>query len=159
MIDDTDRIEFAPYGPDRFPEHTPFARRGYLFTIPGSFPADTPAHTNVTNWEMAVYRAHGEWEVREVNGLRRVWGTGARFYKRDRAPVFDLVGTLEFEAVSEDRRVLDALAHARAHQDATPGVRLGAVRGAAAGPRLRLAELAAGRPRPAQARDAGPAAL
>ncbi|WP_327725019.1 Tn3 family transposase [Streptomyces europaeiscabiei] len=43
----------------------------------------------------------------------------ARFYKRDRAPMFDLVGTLEFEAVSEDRRVLDALAHARAHQNAT----------------------------------------
>ncbi|MEV8061815.1 Tn3 family transposase [Streptomyces antimycoticus] len=43
----------------------------------------------------------------------------ARFYKRDRAPMFDLVGTLEFEAVSEDRRVLDALAHARAHQSAT----------------------------------------
>ena len=32
----------------------------------------------------------------------------ARFSKRDRAPMFDLVGTLEFEAVSEDRRVLDA---------------------------------------------------
>ncbi|MEU9056436.1 Tn3 family transposase [Streptomyces sp. NPDC048384] len=43
----------------------------------------------------------------------------ARFYKRDRAPMFDLVGTLEFEAVSEDRRVLDALAHAGAHQSAT----------------------------------------
>ncbi|MGJ3561793.1 hypothetical protein ACR6C2_40270 [Streptomyces sp. INA 01156] len=43
----------------------------------------------------------------------------ARFYKRDRAPMFDLVGTLEFEAVSEDRRVLDALAHARVHQSAT----------------------------------------
>ncbi|MFD3658708.1 Tn3 family transposase [Streptomyces sp. NPDC058620] len=43
----------------------------------------------------------------------------ARFYKRDRAPMFDLIGTLEFEAVSEDRRVLDALEHARAHQSAT----------------------------------------
>lgn len=43
----------------------------------------------------------------------------ARFYKRDRAPMFDLVGTLEFEAVSEDRRVLDALGHARAHQSTT----------------------------------------
>jgi hypothetical protein len=43
----------------------------------------------------------------------------ARFYKRDRAPMFDLVGTPAFEAVSEDRRVLDALAHARAHQSAT----------------------------------------
>ncbi|WP_411152436.1 hypothetical protein [Streptomyces sp. A30] len=43
----------------------------------------------------------------------------ARFYKRGRAPVFDLVGTLEFEAVSEDRRMPDALAHARAHQNAT----------------------------------------
>ncbi|MET7550253.1 hypothetical protein ABZS95_38455 [Streptomyces sp. NPDC005479] len=46
----------------------------------------------------------------------------ARFYKLDRAPVFDLVGRLEFEAVSEDRRVVDALAHARAHQCATPAV-------------------------------------
>ncbi|MFD7106014.1 Tn3 family transposase [Streptomyces celluloflavus] len=43
----------------------------------------------------------------------------ARFHKRDRAPMPDWVGTPEFAAVSEDRRVLDALAHARAHQSAT----------------------------------------
>ncbi|WP_439082090.1 hypothetical protein [Streptomyces sp. WL006] len=68
--------KFTAYGPDRFAEHMPFARRGYTFTVPGDFPEDTPAHTNVRDWEMAVYRARGEWEVRDVSGDRRVWGTG-----------------------------------------------------------------------------------
>ncbi|MFD9422271.1 MULTISPECIES: hypothetical protein [unclassified Streptomyces] len=68
--------KFTAYGPDRFAEHVPFARRGYLFTVPGSVPEDTPAHTNLPDWEMAVYRTRGEWEVRDVNGDRRVWGTG-----------------------------------------------------------------------------------
>ncbi|WP_086779519.1 hypothetical protein [Streptomyces griseus] len=68
--------KFTPYGPDLFAEHMPFARRGYLFTVPGEFPEDTPAHTNVPDWEMVVYRTRGEWEVRDVNGHRRVWGTG-----------------------------------------------------------------------------------
>ncbi|MGK3111431.1 MULTISPECIES: hypothetical protein [Streptomyces] len=36
----------------------------------------------------------------------------AHFCKRDRAPMFELVGTLEFEAVSGGRRVLDTLGHA-----------------------------------------------
>ncbi|MEU6928967.1 hypothetical protein AB0A05_07365 [Streptomyces sp. NPDC046374] len=69
-------VQFSTYGPERFAEHLPFARRGYLFTVPGGFPEDTPAHTNVTDWEMATYRARGEWEVRDINGERRVWGTG-----------------------------------------------------------------------------------
>ncbi|GGZ23445.1 hypothetical protein GCM10010387_15770 [Streptomyces inusitatus] len=69
-------VQFRPYGPDRFAAHLPFGRVGHLFTVPGSFPADTPAHTNVTDWEMATYRSYGEWEVRDVNGNRRVWGTG-----------------------------------------------------------------------------------
>lgn len=69
-------VEFTAYGPERFAAHLPFARRGYLFTAPGTWPDDTPAHTNVTDWEMAVYRAHGEWEVRDVDGNRKVWGTG-----------------------------------------------------------------------------------
>ncbi|MFI1890782.1 Tn3 family transposase [Streptomyces jumonjinensis] len=37
---------------------------------------------------------------------------------RDRAVIFDLAGKLEFTATSEDRRVLDALAHAQRHQAA-----------------------------------------
>ncbi|MGM9440424.1 Tn3 family transposase [Streptomyces murinus] len=37
---------------------------------------------------------------------------------RDRALMFDLSGKLEFAATSEDRTVLDALAHARRHQAA-----------------------------------------
>ncbi|MFE4424718.1 DUF4158 domain-containing protein [Streptomyces sp. NPDC056817] len=37
---------------------------------------------------------------------------------RDRALMFDLSGKLEFAATSEDRTVLDALAHARRHQGA-----------------------------------------
>ncbi|WP_228994689.1 hypothetical protein [Streptomyces sp. DH8] len=68
--------KFTAYGPDRFAEHLPFARRGYLFTVPGTFPEDTPAHTNASDLEVAVYRARGEWEVRDVTGTRRVWGTG-----------------------------------------------------------------------------------
>lgn len=70
-------VQFRPYGPDRFPGFTPFAERGYLFTLPGSFPEDTPAHTNVTDWEMAVYRTDDGWEVRDVDGHRKQWGTGA----------------------------------------------------------------------------------
>ncbi|MFD3978278.1 hypothetical protein ACFWR6_06795 [Streptomyces griseus] len=68
--------KFTAYGPDRFAEHMPVARRGYTFTVPGNFPEDTPARTNVRDWEMAVYRIRGEWEVRDVSGDRRVWGTG-----------------------------------------------------------------------------------
>ncbi|MDX3345914.1 hypothetical protein PV387_03540 [Streptomyces sp. ME02-6987-2C] len=71
-----DDVQFTPYDHTRFPAHLPFGRCGYLFTVPGDFPEDTPAHTKVTDCEMAVYRALGEWEVRDVNGIRRVWGTG-----------------------------------------------------------------------------------
>ncbi|HEY8983368.1 MAG TPA: hypothetical protein VIU15_27790 [Streptomyces sp.] len=76
MTDSTDQIQYTPYGPDRFPSHLPFARRGYLFTVPGEFPQDTPGYINPTDWEMAVYRKHGEWEVRDVNRERRIWGFG-----------------------------------------------------------------------------------
>ena len=78
MRDDylTGNVHLAIYGPGRFPKGLPFAENGYLFTVPGDFPEDTPAHTNVTDWEMAVYRTKDdpdEWEVRDANGQRRVW--------------------------------------------------------------------------------------
>jgi hypothetical protein len=38
-----------------------------------------------------------------------------QFFKPDRPTMFALCGTLEFEATSQDRRVLDALDHALAH--------------------------------------------
>ncbi|MFF4391461.1 hypothetical protein ACFY0G_32435 [Streptomyces sp. NPDC001552] len=79
-MDCNDSSQYKPYGPGRFAPHLPFASRGYLFTLPGSFPEDVPAALNVTDWTMAVYRTHsrarGDWEVRDVNGDRRVWGTG-----------------------------------------------------------------------------------
>ncbi|MEU6594273.1 hypothetical protein ABZ923_34565 [Streptomyces sp. NPDC046881] len=80
MNDDflTGDVHLAIYGPDRFSKATPFAENGYLFTVPGTFPEDTPAHTNVVNQEMAVYRTKDdpdEWEVRDVDGDRRVWST------------------------------------------------------------------------------------
>ncbi|MEC3995180.1 hypothetical protein VSR01_17225 [Actinacidiphila sp. DG2A-62] len=76
----TDQAQYDAYGPERFAAHLPFGRIGYLFTVPGDFPEDTPTHTNVTDWEMAVYRT-GEpgpdaWEVRDVNGNRKVWAAG-----------------------------------------------------------------------------------
>ena len=44
----------------------------------------------------------------------------ARFLlKGDRQALFDLAGLLELTATSDDRRVLDALAHARRHRDKT----------------------------------------
>ncbi|MBA0053449.1 hypothetical protein E0L36_21995 [Streptomyces sp. AJS327] len=71
-------VRFKPYGPDRFLRHLPFGATGYLFTVPGNHPADLPDFFRVTNWEMAVYRTRGSgapmWEVRDVNGHRRVWG-------------------------------------------------------------------------------------
>ncbi|MFE0763714.1 hypothetical protein [Streptomyces smyrnaeus] len=75
---DLSTVRFTPYGPDRFPAWTPFATRGYLFTVPGDYPADLPAFFHVTNWEMVVYRTRASgarmWEVRDRNGNRRVWG-------------------------------------------------------------------------------------
>ncbi|MFC3346032.1 hypothetical protein ACFOOM_00970 [Streptomyces echinoruber] len=70
-------VHLTIYGPGHFPDPSPFAEHGYLFTVPGSYPDDTPAHTNVTDWEMAVYLTgdRDEWEVRDVNGERRVWAT------------------------------------------------------------------------------------
>ncbi|GAA2948359.1 hypothetical protein ACFPN0_15160 [Kitasatospora cinereorecta] len=76
MSANADQVQFTAYGPERFAEHLPFARRGHLFTVPGDFPEDTPANTNVIDWQMAVYRSQGEWEVRDVDGNRKVWGTG-----------------------------------------------------------------------------------
>ncbi|MFI5629199.1 hypothetical protein ACIA8E_07425 [Streptomyces sp. NPDC051664] len=73
----TDQIQLDAYGPDRFAEHQPFGRVGYLFTVPGDFPADVPASLDVTDWEMAVYRTRASaaecWEVRDVYGHRKVW--------------------------------------------------------------------------------------
>ncbi|MFI1703025.1 hypothetical protein [Streptomyces griseoruber] len=79
MNDNPPDVHLAIYGPDRFPAPSPFGERGYLFTVAGDFLEGTPAHTNVTDWEMAVYRTKDdpdEWEVREVSGDPRVWGTG-----------------------------------------------------------------------------------
>ncbi|MFF0092708.1 hypothetical protein ACFYSF_22485 [Streptomyces canus] len=76
MRDDylTGDVHLAIYGPGRFPAHEQFAPNGYLFTVPGNYPEDTPSFTNVTDQEMAVYRTKDdpdEWEVRDANGNRR----------------------------------------------------------------------------------------
>jgi hypothetical protein len=76
MPNSTQKIQYTRYGEDRFPAHLSFGPVGYFFTVSGSFPADTPANTNVTDSQMAVYRTEDGWEVRDVNGDRRVWGTG-----------------------------------------------------------------------------------
>ncbi|MCL6737487.1 hypothetical protein [Streptomyces neyagawaensis] len=79
MIDNPPDVHLTIYSPGRFPAHLPFAEHGYLFTVPGSYPDDTPAHTNVTDKEMAVSRTNDdgdEWEARDTNDERRVWGTG-----------------------------------------------------------------------------------
>ncbi|MEU8870458.1 hypothetical protein AB0D24_04695 [Streptomyces javensis] len=82
MGDSPDSPEFTAYGPDRFAEHLPFGRIGYLFTVPGDFPAEVPDFCRVTDWEMAVYRTRASgvqmWEVRDVNVHRRVWGEARR---------------------------------------------------------------------------------
>ncbi|MFF4756817.1 hypothetical protein ACWD5R_44080 [Streptomyces sp. NPDC002514] len=106
MTVSTDQIQYTAYGPDRFPSHLPFAQRGYFFTVPGDFPEDTPSHTNVTDWEMVVYRKHGEWEARDVNGERRVWGVG---------PSRRVAAGLAFQAIARKRRYRAAdIANARA---------------------------------------------
>lgn len=75
---DLPAVRFKAYGPDRFAEHLPFGSSGYLFTVPGDFPSDLPDFFHITDWEMAVYRTRESgapmWEVRDVNGNRRVWG-------------------------------------------------------------------------------------
>ncbi|MFF1967092.1 hypothetical protein ACFVW5_26390 [Streptomyces sp. NPDC058232] len=77
MSDTIDQIQLDAYGPDQFAEHQPFGRVGYLFTVPGDFPADVPPSLDVTDWEMAVYRTRASaaecWEVRDVYGHRKVW--------------------------------------------------------------------------------------
>ncbi|MFI1956976.1 hypothetical protein ACH46L_03545 [Streptomyces althioticus] len=72
-------VHLVVYRPGRFPAHEPFAEHGYLFTVPGSYPDDTPPHTNVTDWEMAVYQTGDgdDWEVRDTHGNRRVWATAS----------------------------------------------------------------------------------
>ncbi|WP_432001609.1 hypothetical protein [Streptomyces sioyaensis] len=99
MGDSLESPEFTAYGPDRFAEHLPFGRTGYLFTVPGDFPAEVPAFCHVTDWEMAVYRTRASgaemWEVRDVNGNRRVWGEARR--RRD------AVG-MAFQEIARKRR-------------------------------------------------------
>ncbi|WP_328434563.1 hypothetical protein [Streptomyces sp. NBC_00425] len=70
-------IRYKAYGPDHFRPGLPFGRTGYLLTVPGDFPSDTHVHTNLLSMQLAVYRAFGEWEVRDVDGPRKAWGTGA----------------------------------------------------------------------------------
>ncbi|MEV5677039.1 hypothetical protein [Streptomyces sp. NPDC052179] len=101
--------KFTAYGPDRFAEHMPFARRGYLFTVPGSFPEDTPAHTNLPDWEMAVYRTRGEWEVRDVNGDRRVWGTGPSRRVAVGLAVLEIARLRKIQAAEIGRRRVNVL--------------------------------------------------
>ncbi|MFD8774498.1 hypothetical protein [Streptomyces sp. NPDC059916] len=78
MGDSPESPKLTAYGPDRFAEHLPFGRTGYLFTVPGNFPAELPQFCRDGDCEMAVYstRASGAqmWEVRDVGGRRRVWG-------------------------------------------------------------------------------------
>ncbi|MFB0617248.1 hypothetical protein [Streptomyces sp. AGS-58] len=79
MNDSTPDLTCTPYGPSHFPQDEPFARRGYLFVVPSSFPQDIPPRADLTDWEMAVYRTtehRDEWEVRDVASERRVWGAG-----------------------------------------------------------------------------------
>ncbi|MEU2487063.1 hypothetical protein ABZ593_20950 [Streptomyces sp. NPDC012617] len=105
MTVNADQIQFTAYDKGRFAEHLPFGRTGYLFTVPGSFPEDTPAHTNVTDMEMAVYRKFGEWEARDVNGDRQVWGVG---------PTRREAAGLSFHGVARKRRIRAAeIANAR----------------------------------------------
>lgn len=69
-------VQFVPYGRGEFPEHAPFGQTGYRFVVPGTFPYDVRSHLACMNWQMAVYRRLGEWEVRDVNGHRKQWATG-----------------------------------------------------------------------------------
>ncbi|MFD3848158.1 hypothetical protein ACFWVB_19990, partial [Streptomyces microflavus] len=104
-----DQVQFIPYGPDRFPAHEEFAARGYLFTVPGTFPEDTPAHTNVTNWEMAVYRSQGEWKVRDADGNRQVWGTGPSRRVAVGLAFLEIARLRKLQAVEIARRRVDVL--------------------------------------------------
>lgn len=100
-----DQIQFTPYDEERFDKNRLFGRTGYLFTIPGSFPEDTPTYLNVTDWEMAVYRKHGEWEVRDANGEQRVWAV---------APTRREAAGLAFHGIARKRRYSAAdIANAR----------------------------------------------
>ncbi|MFD4315013.1 hypothetical protein [Streptomyces sp. NPDC058548] len=72
----TDQIQFTAYGPERFPRPSALAERGYLFTVPGDFPEGIHPNCHVTDWEMAVYRNQGEWEVQVAEYATKVWGTG-----------------------------------------------------------------------------------
>lgn len=93
-------VQFTPYGPDRFAAHLPFGDSGYLFTVPGDFPEETPAHTNCTDWEMAVYRADDLrdvwWEVRDIHGQRRRWASAGT--RREAV-------SMAFLAIARERRI------------------------------------------------------
>lgn len=85
----------------------------------------------------------------------------ARFLlKTDRAALFDLTGLLELTATSDDRRVLDALAHAQRHRDKTRDyITDRDPAGAPIGCRVRLGEVAQSDPRRGPSRAVGPPAL
>ncbi|MGA5497726.1 hypothetical protein ACPCSP_25520 [Streptomyces cinereoruber] len=76
MSDTTPNVQYTPYAEGRFAPVLPYAPTGYLFTVPGSFPDDTPSHLNLTDRDMAVYWTYGQWEVRDLTAERRVWGIG-----------------------------------------------------------------------------------
>ncbi|KPI33288.1 hypothetical protein OV450_1376 [Actinobacteria bacterium OV450] len=74
ILDTASQAPLTRYSADRFPAHLPFGSWGYLFTVPGTFPHDIHASLHVVNSQMAVYRKpEGGWEVRDVDGDRRVW--------------------------------------------------------------------------------------
>ncbi|MFC7791389.1 hypothetical protein [Streptomyces cinereoruber] len=76
MSHELPNVQHRPYREGRFSASLPYAPTGYLFTVPGNFPQDAPAHLNVTDQEMAAYWTYGQWEVRDLTPARRVWGTG-----------------------------------------------------------------------------------
>ncbi|KUN37698.1 hypothetical protein AQJ30_15550 [Streptomyces longwoodensis] len=77
MTTDLPDVHLVIYGAGRFPP--PFGLLGYLFTVPGSYPDDLPAHLHGPNQELAVYLKPDEpdtWEARATEGERRVYATG-----------------------------------------------------------------------------------
>ncbi|WP_030236824.1 hypothetical protein [Streptomyces sp. NRRL S-350] len=74
-------VKLTKYGPNR-PGPAPietdalYGREGYLFTVPADFPADVPPAEDATDWQVTVYRSFGGWEVRDVDGFKKVWATG-----------------------------------------------------------------------------------
>lgn len=122
VLERIDPAELVPRGPDGAPVPFPAGKKARRKAA-RALASQRAAALAMTQKAVLVSGSFAE-EFADIEAVAAHHGNNhevlvARFYKRDRAPMFDLVGTLEFEAVSEDRRVLDALGHARAHQSAT----------------------------------------